>query len=47
MNSSHLLALESLGQSIWMDYISRGTISSGQSQQWIERDGVSGVTCFL
>src|SRR5688572_11238247 len=27
-----------------MDFISRGTITSGQLQQWIEQDGVSGVT---
>jgi transaldolase len=27
-----------------MDYISRGTISSGQLRQWVEGDGVSGVT---
>ena len=44
MNTSPLLNLESLGQSIWMDFISRGTITSGQLQQWIERDGISGVT---
>src|ERR1041385_9460864 len=44
MNINPLLDLESLGQSIWMDFISRGTISSGQLQKWIERDGVSGVT---
>jgi transaldolase len=44
MNTNPLLALESLGQSIWMDYISRGTISSGQLRQWVEGDGVSGVT---
>jgi transaldolase len=44
MNLNSLLDLESLGQSIWMDFISRGTISSGQLQQWIEGDGISGVT---
>ena len=44
MNINPLLALESLGQSIWMDFISRGTISSGQLQRWIEEDGASGVT---
>jgi transaldolase len=44
MNTNPLLALEALGQSIWMDYISRGTISSGQLRQWVEGDGVSGVT---
>ena len=44
MKSNPLLDLESFGQSIWMDFISRGTITSGQLQQWIEQDGVSGVT---
>ena len=44
MNRNPLLDLESFGQSIWMDYISRGTISSGQLQRWIEEDGISGVT---
>lgn len=44
MKSKPLLELESFGQSIWMDFISRGTISSGQLQKWIEQDGVSGVT---
>src|SRR5687768_6121917 len=39
-----LLELEALGQSIWMDFIDRGTISSGRLQDWIERDGISGVT---
>lgn len=44
MNTNPVLHLESLGQSIWMDFISRGTISSGQLQKWIEEDGISGVT---
>lgn len=44
MKSNPLLDLESFGQSIWMDFISRDTISSGQLQQWIEQDGISGVT---
>jgi transaldolase len=44
MKSNPLLDLESFGQSIWMDFISRGTISSGQLQRWIEEDGISGVT---
>jgi transaldolase len=44
MKSNPLLDLESFGQSIWMDFISRRTISSGQLQRWIEEDGISGVT---
>jgi transaldolase len=33
-----------LGQSIWMDFIRRGTISSGELKQLIEEDGLGGVT---
>lgn len=44
MKSNPLLDLESFGQSIWMDFIRRDTISSGQLQRWIEEDGISGVT---
>ena len=44
MKTNPVLDLESFGQSIWMDFISRGTISSGQLQRWIEEDGISGVT---
>ena len=44
MKSNPVVDLESFGQSIWMDFISRGTISSGQLQRWIEEDGASGVT---
>jgi len=39
-----VLVLETFGQSIWMDYIRRGTIASGELQHLIEADGVSGVT---
>jgi transaldolase len=44
MKNSPLLKLQSFGQSIWMDFIRRGIISSGELQQWIDEDGVSGVT---
>jgi transaldolase len=44
MKSNPVLDLESFGQSIWMDYVDRHTISSGQLQKWIEQDSVSGVT---
>src|SRR5688572_1696365 len=43
-NENPLLTLEALGQSIWMDYICRGTIVSGELGRLIELDGVSGVT---
>jgi transaldolase len=44
MKRNPLLELQSLGQSIWIDFISRGIISSGELQRMIEEDGVSGVT---
>jgi transaldolase len=44
MKKNPLLALESLGQSVWLDYLGRGAIKSGQLQRLIEQDGVSGVT---
>jgi len=39
-----LLELRSQGQSIWLDYISRGLITSGGLRSLIETDGLRGVT---
>lgn len=36
--------LRSFGQSIWLDYLSRDLIESGELRRLIEQDGVSGVT---
>ncbi|HEV2248522.1 MAG TPA: transaldolase [Terriglobia bacterium] len=44
MKKNPLRALESLGQSVWLDYLGRGAIESGQLRQLIEQDGLSGVT---
>ena len=44
INDNPLLKLERFGQSIWMDFIRRGTISSGELKQLIEEDGLGGVT---
>ena len=44
MKENPLLKLENLGQSIWMDFIRRGMISSGELKQLIEEDGLRGVT---
>src|SRR5574340_674894 len=44
MATNPLLELEALGQSIWMDYIGRGMIASGQLQKLISEDGLSGIT---
>ena len=39
-----LKQLEACGQSIWLDYIRRDLISSGQLQHMIQEDGVRGMT---
>lgn len=44
MKRNPLLDLQALGQSIWIDFISRGIIASGELRKMIEEDGVSGVT---
>lgn len=44
MKENPLLKLESLGQSIWMDFIRRGTIASGELNQLIKEDRLRGVT---
>ena len=42
--SNPLLALDRRGQSVWLDNISRGLITSGGLQRLVDEDGVSGVT---
>jgi transaldolase len=44
MKANPLVELEKLGQSIWLDFIRRGMISSGELRRLIEEDGVTGVT---
>lgn len=44
MNSNPLRKLNELGQSVWLDYIRRGEIESGELKGLIDKDGVSGVT---
>jgi transaldolase len=44
MKKNPLLKLQSFGQSIWLDFISRGMLDSGELLQLINEDGVSGVT---
>jgi transaldolase/glucose-6-phosphate isomerase len=39
-----LQALQSYGQSVWLDYIRRSLISSGELQHLIDEDGLRGVT---
>ena len=39
-----LSELEQLGQSVWLDNISRGLITSGELKRLMEGDGISGIT---
>src|SRR5262245_18526262 len=44
MNDTPLTRLTALGQSIWMDFISRGMIASGKLRRYIEEADLRGVT---
>jgi transaldolase / glucose-6-phosphate isomerase len=39
-----LLALQNYGQSVWLDYMQRHLITSGELQRLIEEDGLRGIT---
>ncbi|MBD0316519.1 MAG: bifunctional transaldolase/phosoglucose isomerase [Nitrospiraceae bacterium] len=42
--SNTLKALQNYGQSVWLDYIRRSLITSGELQRMIDDDGLRGVT---
>ncbi|MCL4502265.1 MAG: transaldolase [Deltaproteobacteria bacterium] len=44
MKENPLINLTDLGQSIWLDYISRDMIDTGELQKLIDEDGLRGVT---
>jgi len=44
MGTNPLNRLQEFGQSVWLDYISRGIIKSGELKRLIEEDGILGVT---
>jgi transaldolase len=44
MSSNPLLALKSLGQSVWLDSIRRGHILAGGLLRLVREDGISGET---
>ncbi len=44
MDENPLLKLQALGQSIWLDFISRGTLVSGELEGYIRNDSLRGVT---
>jgi len=39
-----LTALHSYGQSVWLDYIRRSLITSGELERLVNDDGLRGVT---
>jgi transaldolase/glucose-6-phosphate isomerase len=41
---AHLKELLAQGQSVWLDYISRGLITSGELKRMVAEDGIRGVT---
>jgi transaldolase len=44
MKTNPLKQLETLGQSVWLDYIRRDLITSGELRRLIEEDGLRGMT---
>ena len=44
MKDNPLKKVEMLGQSIWLDYIRRDLIASGELRRLIEEDGLRGMT---
>jgi transaldolase len=44
MSRNPVQQLGTLGQSIWLDYIRRDLIASGERRRWIEEDGLRGMT---
>lgn len=44
MRENPLLKLQGYGQSVWMDFVRRNMLTSGEMEQYIKEDGVRGVT---
>ena len=44
MNKNPLIGLKELGQSVWLDNLSRKLINSGELKRLIDEDGLSGIT---
>ena len=42
--TNHLLEIKEIGQSIWMDNLTRDLIESGELKQMIESRGLRGIT---
>lgn len=44
MSNNPLIGLRELGQSVWLDNLSRKLINSGEMKRLIDEDGLSGIT---
>jgi len=44
MSDNPLRKLQEIGQSVWLDNLSRHLMDSGELNRWIEEDGVTGIT---
>lgn len=44
LQANRLRSLETLGQSLWLDYIERALLTGGEMERLIRDDGISGVT---
>jgi transaldolase len=44
MTDTPLLKLQDYGQSVWLDYLRRSLVTSGELAQKIENDGLRGLT---
>ena len=44
MSDHPLRKLQKIGQSVWLDNLSRHLLDSGELKRWIEEDGVTGIT---
>jgi transaldolase / glucose-6-phosphate isomerase len=44
MNTNPLTKLETYGQSVWMDFLRRGMLKTGELARLIAEDGVAGIT---
>ena len=44
MKENPLVKLGTFGQSVWLDYIRRQMIESGELKKFIDEDGLKGVT---
>jgi len=43
MNKNPLIGLKEIGQSVWLDNLSRKLILSGELKRLIDQDGMSGL----